>query len=551
MLVFSLIVFGGIAGTAFFSRGMAKNFILDGVYFADRSLGGIKYADAGKIVDDEYGDLLNSKVNVQVEGFGRQIALRDLGVEFDTRKTVENIHRVSYGDTIFRHLQTRVDGWRGKGVRVKPVYKVDKEEFVRSLKILYPEIRLASDAKVVFQPDGKAVVEAHENGLSVDFETVYTDLENDLGDLEVGSLELNPRLLRVNYTTSEAEKDAHILNWYVSHPVTLRSEKYDYERVMVFPREWISVYKGAITFDKNLIAKYVQDNVAKEIDVLKSDLEIVSLPDTEVGYAEVIGELRDGHIVNIASTVENMMDSFGEDSFEIDLVVVETRGEIANKTDVDLGNLDFLARGRSNFEGSTAGRAFNVRKGLEEKMNNIIVAPEATFSFNSFLGPVTYSAGWKGALAIFNGEDLKPVPGGGLCQVSTTVYRAALNSGFDIVEKRNHSLYVHYYREYGNGLDATIYPGQQDLKFVNNTGKYVLLRSWTEGDEAYVDFYGTDDGRKVELIGPIYRGQIPEAYRDQIELGGSQIAWIYKIVWPNGQVDEKILKASYRNAIQR
>jgi len=546
--IFILCFFG--AGAVFFSRGMAKNFVLDNVYFGDDLLGGMDYRMIGDVIGGRYRNLLNSEVVVKLNGVERHVFLSDLGVEFDSRKTVENVYRVSYGDTIFRHLQTRVGGWSGRGVRVKPVFRVDRSKFVGSIKVLYPEIRDVSDAEVLIKDDGEVVVEEHKNGLAVDFDDSYEGLVSSLNDMKIDGLDLNVRLLRVNYTTNEAEKDAEIIRGFLENTVVLRSG--EYERSFVFPKDWVKVYKGVITFDKNEIAKYVQENIAKEIDVLKSDLEIISFSDDSVGYAEVVGELMDGRIVNIASTVEKMMDSFGEGRFEVELDLVETNGSIVNRTDFDFGELKLLAQGRSNFKGSTAGRVFNVRRGLEEKMNNIIVAPGATFSFNSFLGgPVTYSAGWKGALAIFDGKDLKPVPGGGLCQVSTTVYRAALKAGFDVVEKRNHSLYVHYYREYGNGLDATVYPGQQDLKFVNNTGKYVFMRAWTEGNDAFVNFYGADDGRKVELIGPIYRGRVPEKYKKQITLGGSQIAWIQKIIWSDGREKEKILKASYQNAIQR
>jgi vancomycin resistance protein YoaR len=92
-----------------------------------------------------------------------------------------------------------------------------------------------------------------------------------------------------------------------------------------------------------------------------------------------------------------------------------------------------LSTGRSNFKGSGAGRKSNVRKALNERVNNIFVPAGAVFSFNDTLGTVSTGNGWQMALTIFDGVDLRPAPGGGICQASTTVYRAALAAGFPIM----------------------------------------------------------------------------------------------------------------------
>jgi len=175
-------------------------------------------------------------------------------------------------------------------------------------------------------------------------------------------------------------------------------------------------------------------------------------------------------------------------------------GEIVNETGEDFGDLKLIATGKSNFRGSTYARMKNVRKALNEHINNTLVAPGETFSFNSTLeGPVSMSKGWSMAKIIVEGDKLEDAPGGGICQASTTVYRAMLNAGLPEEERRAHSLYVYYYEKYGVGIDATIFPGQQDLKFKNDTGNYVLLQAYDDGYEAVVNVYGTDDGRVVEL----------------------------------------------------
>ena len=93
--------------------------------------------------------------------------------------------------------------------------------------------------------------------------------------------------------------------------------------------------------------------------------------------------------------------------------------------------------------------------------------------------------------------------GGGLCQVSTTAFRAALLAGLPIVEREEHAYRVRYYEwPYGPGVDATIYPPHPDLKFKNDTGNWILIQTRVEGTKLYFDFYGTKAGRRGQINKP-------------------------------------------------
>jgi len=208
--------------------------------------------------------------------------------------------------------------------------------------------------------------------------------------------------------------------------------------------------------------------------------------------------------------------------------------------------LTLLSTGRSNFKGSGVGRKANVRKAINERENNVFIPTDAVFAFNDTLGNVTISNGWHMALTIFEGVNLRPAPGGGICQASTTVYRAALNAGLPILEQKNHSLYVTYYEPYGVGLDATIFPGSQDLKFKNDTGGPIIVQSYTEGDEAIVNMFGYDDQRTVTLTGPYFASTAPEDLLVQgKKLKTNQIVWI-RHVDKNGERDESVISAQYK-----
>lgn len=295
------------------------------------------------------------------------------------------------------------------------------------------------------------------------------------------------------------------------------------------------------------------DYVVNTLDSLTeseaSDLVISSVP-SGLGKATVEGRIQNGQSLDRELTEKMISGAMTSGKTEATAVVNVTPGQILNQSGQDLGDMELLSSGISDFATSPSGRDFNVRKALNEHFNGIVIPAGESFHFNQFLGPVTYSAGWQGSLAIFNGNELRTVPGGGICQTSTTVYRAALNAGLDIEEQRNHSLYVHYYEAYGDGLDSTIFPGSQDLVFKNNTDGPILVEAYAEGTIATVNFYGTSDGRQVDLFGPYTQSnQTDEVIAATGGLGYNQIAWKQVITWPNGIVKDDWRLATYRGSV--
>ncbi|OGB73590.1 hypothetical protein A3K24_01955 [candidate division Kazan bacterium RIFCSPHIGHO2_01_FULL_44_14] len=163
-----------------------------------------------------------------------------------------------------------------------------------------------------------------------------------------------------------------------------------------------------------------------------------------------------------------------------------------------LGINTLIARGVSNFTGSPRNRRHNIATGAA-KFDGIIIAPKSIFSFIRALGAVDGSTGYLPELVI-KGDKTEPEFGGGLCQVSTTAFRAILNGGLPVVERRNHSYRVAYYEP--PGTDATIYQPYPDLKFTNDTPGSILMDTYIVGNELHFDFYGTDTGRTIEMTGP-------------------------------------------------
>ena len=151
-----------------------------------------------------------------------------------------------------------------------------------------------------------------------------------------------------------------------------------------------------------------------------------------------------------------------------------------------------LVASYQTFYGGDPNRIHNVQL-VSHLVDGHVIAPGAVFSFNQTTGARTADKGFKEAPVIINGE-LQTGLGGGVCQVSTTVFNAAYEAGLPIVSRTNHALYISHYPQ---GRDATVNYPDIDLKFVNDTGHWLLLRTWVGASSLTVALYGTPAHRRV------------------------------------------------------
>lgn len=211
------------------------------------------------------------------------------------------------------------------------------------------------------------------------------------------------------------------------------------------------------------------------------------------------------------------------------------------------GIRELIGRGYSEFQGSIPGRIHNVALAAS-KFNGILVPPGETFSFNAIVGDISAATGYQSAYIIKDGRTVLG-DGGGVCQVSTTLFRAAMNAGLPILERHEHSYRVHYYEEGGfkPGLDATVFTPTDDLKFKNDTPGYILIQTKADTDNLTLAFelYGTSDGRKAEILeqklwgiapppAPLYQDDptLPVGVVKQVdfEAWGAKASFRYRVV---------------------
>jgi vancomycin resistance protein YoaR len=176
----------------------------------------------------------------------------------------------------------------------------------------------------------------------------------------------------------------------------------------------------------------------------------------------------------------------------------------------NLGIRELIGSGTSLFQHSIPGRIFNVTLAAT-RLNGILIAPNQLFSFDKALGDVSAFTGYQQAYVIQDGKTVLG-DGGGVCQVSTTMFRAILNAGLPIIERHAHAYRVGYYEEDSPpGIDATVYVPSVDLKFRNDTGHYILVQTIIDPTSLRLTFnlYGTSDTRKAIITTPVITNQTP------------------------------------------
>lgn len=193
----------------------------------------------------------------------------------------------------------------------------------------------------------------------------------------------------------------------------------------------------------------------------------------------------------------------------VDLAVTVTKPEIDARDKDKFGIHELVSSGTSTFFHSIPNRIQNI-KTAQASFDGVVVPPGATFSFVKYLSEIVEANGYADAYVIFGNKTVLG-PGGGVCQVSTTMFRAAFFAGFPITERWEHAYRVGYY-EPPVGLDAAVFVPSADMKFVNDTPNYILIEPVIDEKNLKLtfNFYGTKpNGREVKMTDPVVSNIVP------------------------------------------
>jgi vancomycin resistance protein YoaR len=323
-------------------------------------------------------------------------------------------------------------------------------------------------------------------------------------------------------------------------------------------KKWLALEKSNSTATVNLsqtdLENYLKD-IAKEINVETKEAKFT----IENGKVAEFQPSQNGQALQIQESIDWINEKIKQIAIaEIDLIVKETQAQVTTENINDYGIKELIGEGQTNFKGSPKNRRHNIAVGAD-KLNGILIKPGEEFSLVKALGKIEASTGYLPELVI-KGNKTIPEFGGGLCQIGTTTFRVALNSGLPITARTNHSYRVSYY-EPPAGMDATIYDPAPDFRFINDTGHYILFQTEISGNDLIFRFYGMKDGRQVEMTTPRLFNYVkpgPGKLIETLDLKpgvkkctekahtGADAEFTYKVTYANGEVKSQVFKSHYK-----
>jgi vancomycin resistance protein YoaR len=477
--------------------------------------GRITYPESGQVVF-RYGD------EVWV------VHPQELGLVFDVGASVSQAYDIGRGG-LFSSLAGAVNTFQGE-LELAPIIVLDERVAHGYLQNMAVQIdRPVVEAKITLSGTDVSYSPG-QTGRVLDVDATLESLVNQLKTFSDGEVPL--AITEETPVVLDASAEAEALRAAVSTPLTLTVPEAQAED----PGPWTldtTQVAGMITIDLtqgengwqyelNLDTHSIEillEQMAPEIDRSPEDARF-HFNDYSRQLVLIKAALA-GRSLNIDATTEAIRAGLFAGQHEIPLVLdIEEPAVASDATAQELGITELVSDGYYNttyFRGSGSERLQNIRTAAAQ-FDGLLIPPNTTFSMGSALGDISLDNGYAEALIIYNGRTITGV-GGGVCQVSTTLFRTAFFAGYPIVERHAHAFRVFYYEQKPGagtdpamaGLDATVYFPLVDLKFTNDRPYWLLMETEFNADEMSLTwrFYSTDDGRTVQWQNLGLRNRVP------------------------------------------
>ncbi|OGD83521.1 hypothetical protein A2572_03970, partial [Candidatus Collierbacteria bacterium RIFOXYD1_FULL_40_9] len=316
---------------------------------------------------------------------------------------------------------------------------------------------------------GKYVLVEGVDGLSLNRKDFIEKTTRELSNPKPSPVILSVEKIDTKVNTEKTTKAIELLNNWGEKKLLLKYKEYN----KFLEEKDISLLLGLNgDYLNQVYLSSLIDEIAEKIETEPKDA-VFEFVDGRVKEfkPEVVGVLVDRP--KLALQIETAIKE-NIDTVEISVINEEPKiktGDINN-----FGIKELIAVGKSSFDHSIPGRVFNVNLAAS-RINGVIIPPGEEFSFNKAVGEISRQTGYQTAYVISQGKTVLG-DGGGVCQVSTTMFRAALDFGFPITERKAHAYRVGYYEQDSPpGIDATIFSPTTDFKFLNDTGHHILIQS--------------------------------------------------------------------------
>lgn len=592
MIIF-LVVFITTILSIFWYSLVYANKIYPNIYIGEENFSSLPKEKAIQKLEDLINKNLDKKIVLKYEDKIWEINAKDINLNYNKNETIEKLYSIGRSDNFLNNLLTRIKILFSKK-NISASYSYNNILLNQTYKDIFSFLdKPAINAKYDYQNE-KIKILPEEEGLVVDKYALKSDIDKSFNEI-IFSKSINIITIKQipKITKNILEDNKQYLDKIIENEIILDSEIEDIniQKEKIF--SWIDIvlndsnqnnenlvknkYKAFaqdnnkifidIIINQNKIRNYLQEiskNINKEAKDAKltfSDGKVSIFQSPEKGYelnCDETAKSISNHLYLRYKVLGVNTEEEQKNKNKISLSL-KIKDPDVNDTDIDkYGIKELIATGSTSFYGSSSSRIYNIKHGAEQ-FNGILLKPGDTLSAIGVLGDPSAETGYLPELVI-KGNKTIPEYGGGLCQVSTTLFRTALNAGFEILERHNHAYRVGYY-EPPVGMDATIYYPKPDLIVKNNTPNYVLVQTRIEGTKIYFDFYGTKDDRKVEITDPvIYETYSPPQAkyiesadlpagtikRSESEHAGAKVSFNYKVIVNGKEIINKNFYSNYQ-----
>jgi len=445
------------------------------------------------------------------EDKSQEIALIDLGITFDVKQTVKNAYLIGRSGNLIKDTKDKITAYR-RGIKISPVYTIDNAIYTSRIEKYFGEEEEEFTEASLTLENGQVIFKPGQAGKIVDEERVRSCIENIISHskkqalCEIGFLEKKPQYTQKDFLAVRSEvlalKDTEVsINWPGGADTLKENALLDL--LEVEPQGLFVSLEKATQYAEDLSQRIDRNPVNASFEIKEDGKLALFTPASEGVRLE-----QDSLVENLVELLDQILKtdpSQRKKYYKLEAKTELLQPEISSAEN-EYGIETLLGEGKSNYHGSISGRIYNIKL-ASKKLNGRLIKPGAVVSFNNLLGDVSADTGYKSSYVIINNQTILGA-GGGVCQTSTTMFRAALNAGLPILDRTAHLYRVHYY-EPPLGIDATVMAPYTDFVFKNNTPAYLLIQTHVNGETEDVIYriFGTDDGRKTVVSEPVITNQ--------------------------------------------
>lgn len=546
----------------------AEDKIIPGVKIATVKVGGKTRSEAEKILKKEIATFEKSII-IKFDNQTKEI---NEFVSFNNSETVNRALSVGRQDGFWQNILTRLKTLIS-GESITPKWTINEEKFQDAINTAFLEvIKNPKDAKFIISFDAKnkplISIASQELGIAFNSHQALNDLTARLTQLSGEPIELQTILVEPDINDEDiitlkalAEKALDLSGLQIK----LGDQSWNITSEDI--AKWLYIRKDAdglqLDLQRTSIESFLQ-KISKNVDRPPQNA-IFEFDEINKRVTKFIPASPGQKVIsekNLTGIHDRIINSWTNQNNNLifNLEIAEGPAKISTEQSNSLGIKEMVGLGKTNFSGSPPNRVKNIKRGAEI-LNNTLIEPDAEFSLLNQLRPFTEENGYFKELVIKAAEK-KTVPeiGGGLCQIGTTMFRVVLNTGLPVTVRQNHFYRVSYY-EPPVGMDATIYDPAPDFRFVNDTGHYLILRTFVKGNELIFEFWGSSDGRQVEISDPVISNVVsppPKVIVETLDLKpgmtkctekahfGADARFNYKVIYSDSRVEEKEFFSRYR-----